>query len=128
MNWFNQWKSRAALDRIAEEKLYEAAYRELDSGHRRAGLWAKAVAKSEGSKEKTRSLYIQLLIQRYKDDSHLQAEIMREALNEHMKHQPQTQARDAKPEWTCSVCNGALGINYGTSTKHICKKCAYQET
>ena len=98
MTWFKRIKSRAALDRIAEEKLYEAAYREVDSGQRRAGLWAKALAKSAGSDEKARSLYIEFLVQKYRDESHLQDEIMREAFEEHLrqKRQAETESSRAK--------------------------------
>ena len=98
MTWFKRMRSRAALDRIAEEKLYEAAYREVDSGQRRAGLWAKALAKSAGSDEKAKSLYIEFLVQKYRDESHLQEEIMKEAFEEHLRQKRQAETESARAE------------------------------
>jgi len=53
MGWLNQFKSNAALDRAAEEALYELAYKEVDSGQRRPGLWAKAIAKASVPRQKS---------------------------------------------------------------------------
>jgi hypothetical protein len=153
MSWFSRFKSKAALDRAAEEELYAAAYEEVDSGQRRTGLWAKAVAKSGGIEERTKSIYIELLVQKYKDELHLEEEKRREALREFIRQQQQAAEREAgerdkkqnesihsqnsspesqqgsetsdkKWKWLCSVCGGPVRINYGTAEQLICKKCA----
>ena len=87
MEWLNRIKSKAALGRVAEEELYELAYEEVESGKRRPGLWAKAIAKSGGSEQKAKSLYIELLVQKYKDQSHLKVEAIRETIRDYAKDQ-----------------------------------------
>jgi len=95
MKWINRIKSKAAIDRHAEEILYEAAYKEVDSGRRRVGLWAKALAKANGAEESAQSIYIKLLVQKYKDEYHLKEEIMKEVFEEHARQQQQTQFKTA---------------------------------
>ena len=52
-----------------EEEIYEAVLEEVESGTRCPGLWAKALAKSEGDDLKARALYIDLRAQSMLDES-----------------------------------------------------------
>lgn len=103
MEWFNQLKSKAALGRVAEEKLYEDAYEELDSGRRRPGLWAKAIARSGGSEEKAKSLYIELLVQKYRDETHLRVEKLRETLRDYADDQTTSESAGGEDHKTQDV-------------------------
>jgi len=53
--------------RILEEELYAEVLREIESGIRRDGLWAKAFAKS-GSEERAKALYIEFRVQSLRDE------------------------------------------------------------
>ncbi len=55
---FETYKASAANDRINEEQLYEQVVKELYSGIKREGIWAKAIAKSGGNKSKAQALYL----------------------------------------------------------------------
>ena len=71
MSFFSKFKSQKAVDRINEEKIYEAIVKELQQGIRREGLWAKALAKSEGNESKAKSLYIEFRAQSITDEIEL---------------------------------------------------------
>ena len=57
-----------ADSRLEEELMYQHAIREMDAGFIREGLYAKALAKSPGDEDKTKSLYIKLRVQSIKDE------------------------------------------------------------
>lgn len=60
-----------ATSRLAEEKLYEYVALELERGERRSGLWAKALANSDGSDAKATGLYIKYRVQSLIDEATL---------------------------------------------------------
>lgn len=68
---FKSVKRRLASTRMAEEQLYALVADELRSNIRRDGLWAKAIAKSEGKEEKARALYMQYRVQSLQDEYEL---------------------------------------------------------
>ena len=52
---------------IDEEKFYELAYDEIESGDLKKGLWAKAFSEAEGDEEKAKALYIKYRFDQKKD-------------------------------------------------------------
>ena len=76
---FGKLKLASAAKRLEEEKLYEAVVQELEKGLRRDGLWAKALANSNGNEEKVKALYIQYRIQSIKDEGVVLKEVLAEA-------------------------------------------------
>ena len=68
---FESIKKRSAAVRIIEEQLYEQVVNELAVGQRRNGLWAKAIANSNGQDKKAMALYIQYRVQSLKDEYEL---------------------------------------------------------
>lgn len=56
----------AVAGQAADEPIYEAAMRELDGSERRAGVWAKALAESDGDESKAKAKYIQQRAQQIK--------------------------------------------------------------
>lgn len=83
-------KRRAIADRIAEERLYEQALREIESGVRRDGLWAKAFQKSHGDNQRAKALYVEYRVRSIKDEAEISA-----ALNE--QHIEKRTEKDVKP-------------------------------
>ena len=64
-----------SAERLLEEKLYEQVALELQEGNKSAGIWAKALANSNGSEVNAQSLYIQYHVQALKDEMILNNEL-----------------------------------------------------
>ena len=54
--------------RLEEELMYRHAFRELNAGIIREGLYAKALVNSPGDEEQIKSLYIEYRVQSIKDE------------------------------------------------------------
>ena len=54
---------KSAEDRILEEKIYEEVAQEIAEGKLKAGLWAKALAQTDGDEQQAKSAYIKLRFQ-----------------------------------------------------------------
>ena len=67
-------KLKGAEGRIREEIIYAAVMKEIKSGTKREGLWAKALSESEGNKAKTESLYIKYRVQSIEDELQVEEE------------------------------------------------------
>jgi len=68
---FEKFKRNSAAARLLEEQLYERVVLELSQNQRRDGLWAKAMANSDGSEDKAKSLYIKYRVQSIKDEAEI---------------------------------------------------------
>lgn len=84
--------SERSADRLLEEKLYEQVAQDLAQGKRRDGIWAKALANSNGSESQAQSLYIKYHVQALKDELQLQNEINQPAAHNESKEPPKTRA------------------------------------
>jgi len=78
MGMFDKVKKTTINSRLYEEKLYEAALEEVESGEIRKGLYAKALSKAEGDKEKADGIYLKLRVQSIMDDIETQQITIRE--------------------------------------------------
>lgn len=65
---------KSAEDRILEEKIYEEVAQEIAEGKLKAGLWAKALAQTDGDEQQARSTYIRLRFQNIIDMEAVQRE------------------------------------------------------
>ena len=68
MGIFDKVKKTTISSRRTEEKLYELALEEVEAGEIRKGLYAKAVSKADGDKEKAEGIYLKLRVQSMLDD------------------------------------------------------------
>ena len=68
---FEKFRRNSAAARLLEEQLYEQVVGELYQGKKRDGLWAKAMANSDGLEEKAKSLYIKYRVQSIKDEAEI---------------------------------------------------------
>ena len=76
---FEKLRRRSAAARLLDEPLYEQVLSELENGQKRNGLWAKALANSDGLIEKANALYIQYRFQSIKDEMEIASAIAEEA-------------------------------------------------
>jgi hypothetical protein len=81
---------------LLEEQLYEQVVHELGNGQRRDGLWAKALANSDGLEEKAKALYIRYRVQSIKDEIEIHEGVKEEAVKARAAQlsDPATKARN----------------------------------
>ena len=72
MSIFTSAKAKLAAQKLAEEKLYELAAEEITANNIRPGLWAKAIAESDGDEAKAKARYIKLCVETMKAEADLQ--------------------------------------------------------
>jgi hypothetical protein len=72
MGIFDGINSAGAASRLTEEAFYAEALRELESGMRRDGIWAMAMAESDMDQGRAGARYIKLRVQSLKDEMTLQ--------------------------------------------------------
>lgn len=99
---FEKFKRLSAASRKLEELLYEQVIIELSAGHRRDGLWGKAIAKSEGSNERAKSLYIQYRVQALRDEIKL-GESTNSSSSADTRHSSQKRANESSVEKSIPV-------------------------
>lgn len=71
MSFWKNAKKTAIVNRLVEEKIYEQVLREIESGLRRDGLWAKALQESRGNEQEAKALYIKFRVQSIKDEAEI---------------------------------------------------------
>lgn len=64
---FNFIKKKLIINRTQDEILYEYVLDEMEAGIKVKGLWAKAIAHSDGIEAKVISIYMQFRVQDIKD-------------------------------------------------------------
>lgn len=65
---FKKIRFKRATARLFEEKLFEVAMVEVESGQRRQGLWSKAISESDGNSDRAESIYLKLRVRSLKDE------------------------------------------------------------
>jgi len=86
---FFENKQRQSSQRLSEESMYEYVIEEISENKIRTGLWAKAIAHSEGNEQHAKSLYIKYRVQSLKDEMELVA---------HESHRREREARKRNRE------------------------------
>ena len=71
MSIFTSAKAKLAAQKLAEEQLYELAAEEIAANNIRPGLWAKAIAESDGDDAKAKARYIKLRVETMKAETDL---------------------------------------------------------
>ena len=82
----------SAVDRLTEEQLFEMAAAEIADNVVRPGLWAQALAISEGDENKAKAKYLILRVQAMKDEALVRA--LEEEEKEHQKQEEQKRQRE----------------------------------
>lgn len=72
-------KAKLAASKLAEERLYALAHDELESGEVRKGLWAKALAESDGDKARAEGRYLKLRVEVMKSEASVEAHQAKQA-------------------------------------------------
>lgn len=82
----------SAVDRLTEEQLFEMAAAEIAGNVVRPGLWAQALAISEGDENKAKAKYLILRVQTMKDEALVLA--LKEAEEENKKQEERKRQRE----------------------------------
>lgn len=99
MGLFTSAKAKLAAQKLAEEHLYELAAEEIAANNIRPGLWAKAIAESDGDDAKAKARYIKLRVETMKAEADLQdyaSENAQRADAEMHKREEQLRREEAK--------------------------------
>lgn len=123
---------------LTEEAFYAEAFREIESGMRRDGIWAMAMVESDMDQGKAAARYIKLRVQSLKDEMTLQSDAAAIAKELQKQRVREDEEADAPRHplcggvivrtksgnhitWKCKKCNATgkfeLGIRYGEAKK-----------
>ena len=116
MSFFKRFKSDGAKNRLSEEYLYELVAKEISSGVKRDGLWAKALSESGMNEELAKAVYIKLRVQSLKDELVLK----NEKLNE---QKPQSASSNVDSKIPLSPQDYSIGAICLTSHELTCQNC-----
>jgi len=132
MDIFRKVRLSAAEQRLKEEMLYQTALREIESGIRRDGLWAKAMADSKGVDSLAKSLYLKYRVQSMLDEDLVLSEVHKPNNNNAVKTaeegepdidtedemQDEAKVEVIEGEWVCRKCGERHGFQF-----EACWKC-----
>lgn len=93
MGLLDDLRVRGAASRVTEEALYAEALREVESGQRRDGLWAKAMADSAMDIQRAQALYLKLRVRSLRDE----IAVLQRLLAQVSPDTPQVQQPAAQP-------------------------------
>ena len=120
MNIFKNKSHGAAIDRLMDESFYAEALREIESGIRRDGIWAQALAENNMDQAKAAAHYIKLRVQSMRDELLLRAEEEKENKKRQENFDRQQVELDLPRH---SSCGGIIDrITEGSTTKWKCRK------
>jgi len=116
MSLLSKVRTSVALNRKAEEALYEMALDEFEAGDIRRGLWAQALAEAQGDEARAKGFYLKLRVRAMQDDS----AIMDAVLAAHRRKaspvetttppSPAMRAQASHPEGGAGVIIGLLAV------------------
>ena len=85
MGLFSSTKAKLAASKLVEEQLYEAAANEVASGQIRQGIWAQAIAQSDGNEAAAKARYLKLRVEIMKAEAEVMMYAEKEAVKEAQK-------------------------------------------
>ena len=114
MGIFDTVKKTTIASRRYEEKLYEVALKEFENDDIRKGLYAKALSKADGDKEKANGIYLKLRVQSIIDDVESEQINRREDVRDFEKLQElrELETIDAKEEELPKALYSIDGITF----------------
>lgn len=121
MGMFDRFRTQSAVSRLAEEALYAEAMREIESGIRRDGIWAMALAEANMDQSKAVARYIKLRVQSLKDEMDLTQKLA-DAKTAHELKIRQAELDEDAP--THPGCGGVIDRQEtGPRVEWVCRKC-----
>ena len=122
MKLFNKRSNDGATHRLMEESLYADALREIETGIRRDGIWAKALVDSNMDQSKAAAIYIKMRVQSMKDELLLTAEQEIQQRELDLPRHPSCGGvidritNASTTTWKCRKCKASgqfkIGVNY----------------
>ena len=105
MSFFSSAKAKLAASKLAEEQLYAQAAEEVASGQIRQGLWAKAIAETDGDDAAAKARYLKLRVEIMKAEAEVTDYAMKQA------------AKTVEPTEVDLVTNFLKGEGYKVKTQ-----------
>ena len=102
---------KSATDRLIskeeERQLYEKAGLDIENNNIDKGLWVKALGKAEGDEVKQKGIYIELMVEHYKDELRAGKELAKtlatEANKEKKRQRTKIEQRNSDREWNRTI-------------------------
>jgi hypothetical protein len=102
---------KSATDRLIskeeERQLYEKAGLDIENNNIDKGLWVKALGKAEGDEVKQKGIYIELMVEHYKDELRAGKELAKtlatEANKEKKRQRKKIEQRNSDREWNRTI-------------------------
>ena len=91
MSLFSSAKAKLAASKLAEEQLYAQAAEEVASGQIRQGLWAKAIAETDGDDAAAKARYLKLRVEIMKAEAEVTDYVQKQAAKEASGKSPQSE-------------------------------------
>lgn len=108
MSIFSSAKAKLAAQKLAEERLYELAHEEITANNIRPGLWAKALAETDGNEVSAKARYIKLRVDAMKAEADLQ-EYADETLQKNQAEADKREKEKMEAEARKAAVNEATG-------------------
>ena len=102
MSFFSSAKAKLAASKLAEEQLYAQAAEEVASGQIRQGLWAKAIAETDGDDAAAKARYLKLRVEIMKAEAEVTDYVQKQAAKEASEKSPQSESPPRRPPTTRS--------------------------
>ena len=105
MSLFSSTRAKLAASKIAEEQLYAQAAEEVAAGVIRQGLWAKAIAESDGNEAAAKARYIKLRVELMIAEADLAEHAVGVAVHEvkrAAKESARESARESQQAWAAA--------------------------
>ena len=102
---------KSATDRLIskeeERQLYEKAGLDIENNNIDKGLWVKALGKAEGDEVKQKGIYIELMVEHYRDEIRAGEELAKilatEANKEKKRQRKKIEQRNEDREWDRTI-------------------------
>jgi hypothetical protein len=118
-----------SIDRLQEEKLYEAVAIELTAENINTGIWAKAQAFSDGCDNRARSLYIKYRVQSIIDSGRVREFIpeLEKTTTHHLVDSSTPDKKQNKTKYSDANVNDELEVNSFETDKSTKKHLSFED-
>ena len=120
--FFGYTATNKAISKEAKYRLYEKVSQDIAEVGRDEGVWAVAFSQSEGNNQKAEALYIELMVQKHKDEMEASREILEKPNNEFEEDKKREEAERTNAKWDEAVREDKNSYEAEKREKEIKKK------
>ena len=103
MSFFSSAKAKLAASKLAEEQLYAQAAEEVASGQIRQGLWAKAIAETDGDEAAAKARYLKIRVEIMQAEAEVTDYVRKQAAKEADQAARETNKASARDSYSTDI-------------------------